>query len=69
MPTNEEVRQRVTALVEVMGELQRDGKTFRCKPEDCPLKLAEGHRDLSQVLWGTGCWGWTCGFCGEEFEE
>lgn len=36
----------------------------------CPLNLGdEGHRNLAQALWGTGCYQWTCEFCGKEFTD
>lgn len=39
-------------------------------PETCPLNnIANDHRELSQALWGCGCWRWTCQFCGEEYTE
>jgi len=30
--------------------------------ETCPL--AGDHYDLTQFLFGSGCYNWTCGFCG-----
>lgn len=41
--------------------------TFPFSRDECPLK--DEHYTGSQALFGTGCWGWQCGFCGAEFEE
>jgi len=42
---------------------------------NCPLNLpyrasySNCHKGLAQALWGLGCYGWECEFCGEEFTE
>jgi hypothetical protein len=36
-------------------------------PSTCPLR--HDHHELSQALWGLGCFWWNCEFCGEEHNE
>jgi hypothetical protein len=62
-----------TEIVEAIERWQQASKQvcelakLQYKPEECPLR--HDHFQLSQALWGTGVWHWTCDFCGEEFEE
>jgi len=56
--------------LKAMNELKQLAK-MQYTPETCPLNSVEepGHYHLSQALFGLGCWEWTCGFCGQEFNE
>jgi hypothetical protein len=68
-------RLRVLSLVVAFKQADADlcaAARKQFTPETCPLEDAEDnaqHRHMSQALWGCGSWGWTCEFCGEEFQE
>lgn len=62
---------RLRAFLEELA-IEHGGENFAYTPETCPLAGAmstEDHWWISQMLFGLGCWQWTCGFCGREDSE
>ena len=57
-------QQLVIQLENVLGQLRDVEQHF--SEADCPLAHSEeGHCQLSRMVFGSGCYAWTCGLCGK----
>jgi hypothetical protein len=58
----EKLKTKVNKFIKLRNELKNyKGKIF--EENECPL--LEDHYELSEAIFGVGCWQWTCGFCGK----
>jgi hypothetical protein len=63
-------KELVETLTATLARLRSSDKKF--SKSDCPLNVVingESHYHLARMVFGSGCWGWTCKFCGLEEED
>jgi hypothetical protein len=71
--TKEELTALAREAIDVLGRVGAacpKSTPFPFAFKECPLDgvAHDSHYYLSAAMFGPG-WGWTCGFCGADFEE
>jgi len=57
------IETKIKKLENLLEEIRKNAKSRT------PCPLAHDHYHLSQILFGVGCYQWTCKFCGKKESE